>query len=236
MFRAADKDLARLRRAAVELLAHGMPAGELAALRERFELPGPPADESPARAEPGHAAASLRAALTAGSATGLTRLVDDVRAAGEWDDRLEGELVRRVRPARTLAGHLSGTLPQGGAAAASLAELARRHLGDAPERWRGLHDALATSRETLPELLAARPAPVRGGTPLPPKSVCDTLALLLEHAPREHAAAALTQLPDRPCPPQSHGTAIAGRAPPSPATRGSTHASSRSSWPRTTRR
>jgi hypothetical protein len=196
MFRAADKDLARLRGTAVELLAHGMPADVLAVLRERFGLPAPPVHESPDRAEPGSAAASLRAALTAGSATGLSRLVDDARAAGEWDDGLQGELVRRARPARTLARHFSGTLPQGGTAAA-LAALTRRHLGDVPERWRGLHDALATSRETLPELLAARPAPVRGGTPLPPKSVCDTLALLLEHAPQEHAAAALSQLPDR---------------------------------------
>ncbi|MFD7326242.1 hypothetical protein ACFV9D_35050 [Streptomyces sp. NPDC059875] len=46
-------------------------------------------------------------------------------------------------------------------------------------------------------MIAARPAPDAKGTPPAPKSVCGTLELLLEQATPEHAAAALTALPDR---------------------------------------
>ncbi|MGW8883823.1 hypothetical protein [Streptomyces sp. NPDC055749] len=173
----ARTDAAGPRRAVLELLTHGTPGEE--------------------RGESGRAAASLRAALSEGSAPVPARLVAAARTVGELGDGLATELVRRARPARTLAGHLLGALRPGSAADALLCELTEQHLAGDPERWRGLHDALATSRHTLPELLAARPAPADGPTVLPPKSVCDTLGLLLERTVPRHAAAALTALPDR---------------------------------------
>ncbi|GGW39399.1 hypothetical protein [Streptomyces xantholiticus] len=193
----ADVDAAGLRRHMVELLTHGVPAEELAGVRVRLGLAESKAPESPATAAPGDAAAAVRAALTDRRATGLAPLVDAARSAGELDDSLTAELVRSARPARTLARLLHGIPRPGSATASLLSELTQRHLGGAPARWRGLHDALATSRETLPDLLAACPEPADGGALLPPKSVCDTLALLLEQAAKEHAAAALTELPDR---------------------------------------
>ncbi|WP_166028313.1 hypothetical protein [Streptomyces chilikensis] len=146
----------------------------------------------------GRAAAAVRTALGSAKAPGLRRLVDAARAAGEWDDALAAEVLRRGRPARAFAGFLDGVPPDPeGEVAAELRELADRHLKGDRERWRGLHDALGTARETLPDLVAARPAPAGGTPPLPPGSVADTLALLLEHTAPEHAAAALTSLPDR---------------------------------------
>ena len=112
------------------------------------------------------------------------------------DDGLAAELIRQTRPARTLAGRLGVPRP-GGAAADLLGRMAEHHLTGDPDRWRGLHDALATSRQTLPDLIAAHPAPADGPAALPPKSVCDTLGLLLERTAPRHAAAALTALPDR---------------------------------------
>ncbi|MCP9985909.1 hypothetical protein LUX01_03505 [Streptomyces sudanensis] len=155
------------------------------------------ADTRPGERGPGGAAAALRDALAAPRATGLGRLVAAARAAGELDDALAAVLVRCARPARALAAHLGGERP-GERTAAVLRALTRRHLGGDPARWRGLHDALATARAPLPELLAARPEPAGGPPSLPPKSVPETLALLLEHTEHpEHAAAALTGLPDR---------------------------------------
>ncbi|MFJ8696283.1 hypothetical protein ACIRED_25710, partial [Streptomyces roseolilacinus] len=178
-------DAAEVRRALVDLVGRSAPGEE-------------PAGAPPRPPAPGEAAAALRAALASPRAGGLAKLVDAARAAGEPDDALAAELVRRGRPARAVAGYLDGHAPDpGGATAALLHELTERHLGGAPERWRGLHDALAAARGTLPELLAARPAPGDGDTLLPPKSVGDTLALLLEHTAPEHAAGALTALPDR---------------------------------------
>ncbi|MER6612010.1 hypothetical protein [Streptomyces xantholiticus] len=193
----AGVDAAGLHRPMVELLTHGVPAEELAGVRVRLGLAESKAPESPATAAPGDAAAALRAALTDRRATGLAPLADAARSAGELDDSLTAELVRSARPARSLARLLHGTPRPGSATASLLSELTQRHLGGDPARWRGLHDALAASRETLPDLLAARPQPAGAGALLPPKSVCDTLALLMEQAAKEHAAAALTELPDR---------------------------------------
>ncbi|WP_437109982.1 hypothetical protein [Streptomyces sp. enrichment culture] len=146
----------------------------------------------------GQAAAALRAALGSPKGPGPGRLVEAARAAGEWDDALAAEVLRRGRPARAFAGLLDGEPPEpDGEVAGLLRELTDRHLQGDPERWRGLHDALGTARDPLPDLVAARPAPVGGTPPLPPKSAADTLALLLDHTAPEHAAAALTALPDR---------------------------------------
>ncbi|WP_329114369.1 hypothetical protein [Streptomyces sp. NBC_01353] len=122
---------------------------------------------------------------------------EDKVVPGEHDEGLAVALVRSTRPARTLARHLVGTLPPASDAAVLLRELTERHLAGSPARWRRLHDALATSPRTLPELLADLPEQAEGADRLPPKSVCDTLALLLEQAAPEGAADALVALPDR---------------------------------------
>ncbi|MFD0146448.1 MULTISPECIES: hypothetical protein [unclassified Streptomyces] len=106
--------------------------------------------------------------------------------------------VRSTRPARGLARALRRDLPPAGAAAVLLGELADRHLAGSGPRWRRLHDALTTAPGTLPELLAELPVPSEAEADrLPPKSVCDTLDLLLERAAPAHAAAALAALPER---------------------------------------
>lgn len=67
-------------------------------------------------------------------------------------------------------------------------------------RWRGLHDALAGHRGTLPELLAAPPVPPVSDDTLrapAPRSVHRALGPLLEHAGPQHATAASTALPER---------------------------------------
>ncbi|OEJ97559.1 hypothetical protein [Streptomyces thermolilacinus] len=162
------------------------------------ELLKPPSRGAAGEEGRGEAAAELRAALAAPKAPGLGRLVEAARQAGELDDALVAELLRRGRPARAFAGFLGGVPSRPGSPVArALGELTGRHLGGDPRRWRGLHDALGTARAALPDLLAARPVPADGTPPLPPRSVTDTLALLLEHAAPPHAAAALTALPDR---------------------------------------
>ncbi|MFV8132682.1 hypothetical protein [Streptomyces syringium] len=142
--------------------------------------------------------AALRAALAAPGtpAPALGRLAAAARQAGALDDELAAELVERARPARALAGLLGPAVIPDGRAAARLRDLAARHLGTDPARWRGVHDALGTYRGTLPELLAAEPKPATDPIPLPPRTVPATVCLLLEHAPPEHAAAALPTLPD----------------------------------------
>ncbi|MCT4354004.1 hypothetical protein M5362_12775 [Streptomyces sp. Je 1-79] len=119
-------------------------------------------------------------------------------AAGATDDSVAVARVRSTRPARRLAASLSHALPPTSAAAVLLSELTERHLAGSEARWRRLHDALTTSPDTLPELLAALPEPSEvAADRLPPTSVCDTMALLLEQARPAYAAAALTALPDR---------------------------------------
>ncbi|MFD7628238.1 hypothetical protein ACFV7Q_19730 [Streptomyces sp. NPDC059851] len=112
-----------------------------------------------------------------------------------------GRAVEEARPARTAAAAFEAA---GGAdedTARLLAALVRDHLGGSAERWLGLHDTLAAHRGTLPELLAAAPRPLPPAAPgeirpPAPRSVHATLALLLEHARPEDAAAALAALPD----------------------------------------
>ncbi|MEU9861553.1 hypothetical protein AB0D99_11795 [Streptomyces sp. NPDC047971] len=159
---------------------------------------------------------------TSASPAGLRRLIveltDDARPGedpsvpGEPGGRHAVTLVRSTRPARTLTRHLVGTPPPASEAALLLAALIERHLAGAPKRWRRLHDALGTSPHTLPELLADLPEPREGADRLPPRSVPDTLALLLELTPHEEAAAALTALPDR-----TVETVLAGGTLPGPA-------------------
>ncbi|MGW6566777.1 hypothetical protein [Streptomyces sp. NPDC054975] len=132
--------------------------------------------------------------------------------ADRRDDSAAVAAVRSTRPARGLARALSRDLPPTSATAVLLSELTVRHLAGSGERWRRLHDALATAPGTLPELLAALPVPSDAEADrLPPKSVCDTLALLLEHAAPTHAAAALGALPQR-----SLETILAGGSLPGP--------------------
>ncbi|MFD4140145.1 hypothetical protein ACFWSO_14390, partial [Streptomyces sp. NPDC058572] len=150
--------------------------------------PGPADDD---------AVAALRAALAGPRVSGLARPVAAVRTAGRLDDGLTLELVDRARPARALPALIgpAGAATSGERTSERLRELTRRHLGKDTERWRGVHDALAAHRGTLPELLAAVPEPGSGPAPLPPRSVPATLALLLEHTAPEHAAAALRSFP-----------------------------------------
>lgn len=123
---------------------------------------------------------------------------EGVAVAVGADDSLAVARIRSTRPARRLARDLPGALPPASAAAVLLGELTDRHLAGSGARWRRLHDVLTTSPDTLPELLAALPEPSDvEGDRLPPKSVCDTVALLLEHAAPAHAAVALTALPER---------------------------------------
>ncbi|WOI60738.1 hypothetical protein [Streptomyces fradiae] len=191
----------QVREALLELLdrgaeadAAGTPPGTAASDRDHGRAGEP--GSGPGRS--GGPAAALRAALAASRASGLGSLAEAARAAGEWDDTLAAALVRGARPARSLAGLLGGRPRPDGEAAAELRGPVGRYLGGDPARWAGLHDALATARAALPDLLAARPAPADGPGLLPPGSVLETLALLLEHTARpEHAATALTGLPDR---------------------------------------
>ncbi|MEW2414802.1 hypothetical protein AB0953_13885 [Streptomyces sp. NPDC046866] len=114
------------------------------------------------------------------------------------------------RPARAAAGALATAGGPDAETAQHLEALVRERLGGDGDRWLGLHDALATHRGTLPELLADVPppaAPAPAPAPAParhgalrrpaPRSVHATLALLLEHARPQDAAAALAALPDR---------------------------------------
>ncbi|WP_338930586.1 hypothetical protein WEB32_01965 [Streptomyces netropsis] len=187
---------AESRRYALRLLAPGLPPQDVSALKRLYgqDVPEPEAEEPGGEGEA--AGADLRAALAAPRAAALGRLATAARKAGELDDELAVELVERVRPARATAGLLGPAVVPEGRAAARLRDLAERHLGTDPVRWRGVHDALGTYRGTLPELLAAEPKPATDPIPLPPRTVPATLCLLLEHAPPEHTAAALPALPD----------------------------------------
>ncbi|MEV5321629.1 hypothetical protein AB0K92_28960 [Streptomyces sp. NPDC052687] len=109
-------------------------------------------------------------------------------------------VVQRVRPARSVAAEVAGTGGADEEAAAWLRQVTGRHLGADGTRWRDLHDALVGYPGSLPELLAAPPAPPESdGTlrPPAPRSVHRTLGLLLQHAEPRHAAAAFAALPDR---------------------------------------
>ncbi|MCX5195455.1 hypothetical protein OOK31_16345 [Streptomyces sp. NBC_00249] len=111
-------------------------------------------------------------------------------------------LVAEGRPARTVGAGVAAAGGVDGETAALLRQLVREHLGDRAERWLGAHDALAAHKGTLPALLAEVPPPAPAAAPgevraPAPRSVHTTLALLLEHAPAEHAAVALAALPDR---------------------------------------
>lgn len=200
-----------LRRQALKLLLPGLPVDELARLRDRLgdDLPETEPDSEPEpEPEPDSASGSapgtaggdradaVRAALGAARPSGLGPLVAAAREAGALDDALALDLLERARPARSLAALLGDAAGPGSLPAARLRALADRHLGADPARWRGLHDALAAHRGTLPELVAAAPVPATGPVPLPPKTVPATLGLLLEHAAPEHTAAALGHLPD----------------------------------------
>ncbi|MFG2616800.1 hypothetical protein ACGFXC_04195 [Streptomyces sp. NPDC048507] len=109
-------------------------------------------------------------------------------------------VLREGSPARTAAAAVAAAGGARGEAAPLLRAWVRDHLGPAG-RWLGLHDALAGHRGTLPALLADVPPPAppaaAGELRAPvPRSVHATLALLLEHARPEDAAAALSALPD----------------------------------------
>ncbi|MFF1556159.1 hypothetical protein [Streptomyces sp. NPDC058279] len=111
-------------------------------------------------------------------------------------------VIEETRPARTVGAGVTAAGGAHGEAAIRLRELTGSHLTGRPDRWLGLHDALATHRGTLPVLLAdvPPPAPVPGPDevrPPAPRSVHATLALLLEHTRPEDAAGAPAALPDR---------------------------------------
>ncbi|MFE7809393.1 hypothetical protein ACFU51_32945 [Streptomyces sp. NPDC057430] len=129
----------------------------------------------------------------------LRRLIDAlIGPGGTAQEGAAVAAVRSARPARALARALARELPPTSAAAVLLSELTARHLAGSGARWRRLHDALTTAQGTLPELLAALPVPTGAEADrLPPRSVCDTLALLLERAAPTHTAAALAALPER---------------------------------------
>ncbi|MFF4403296.1 hypothetical protein [Streptomyces sp. NPDC001404] len=138
------------------------------------------------------------------SATHVVRTIlaasqtEEPRAAG--DDALRA--LEAARPARTAAARIAAAGGVDEQTARRLRELVEQHLGDRAERWLGVHDALAGHRGTVPALLAAAPPPAPPLAPgevrsPAPGSAHDTLALLLEQARPEHAAAALAALPDR---------------------------------------
>jgi hypothetical protein len=121
------------------------------------------------------------------------------------------ELLERTRPARTLAAVLlkhtdpaddtdspDGTDDPDDRLPARLGELIRCHLGADPSAWLRLHALLGGHRGTLPEALAAAGAGRGAAAPdsWPPKSVHDTLGLLLEHTPPELLAPVVRHLPD----------------------------------------
>ncbi|MEU9997162.1 hypothetical protein [Streptomyces sp. NPDC050848] len=135
---------------------------------------------------------------SAGSGDSAGSAGEGVAVAVGADDSPAVARIRSTRPARRLARDLPGALRPAGGAALLLGELTDCHLAGSGARWRRLHDVLTTSPDTLPELLAALPEPSDvEADRLPPKSVCDTMALLLEHAAPAHAVAALTALPER---------------------------------------
>ncbi|MFE2263215.1 hypothetical protein [Streptomyces griseosporeus] len=130
------------------------------------------------------------------------------RAGRDADDAdpCAGDALRAVqaaRPARSVAARLAAAGGADDETATYLRELTARHLGADAARWCRLHDALAGHRGSLPELLAALPGlavpAVSGDTVRPPvpRSVHDTLGLLLEHTEPPHAAAAFAALPGR---------------------------------------
>ncbi|MFH7595652.1 hypothetical protein WDV06_11200 [Streptomyces racemochromogenes] len=126
-------------------------------------------------------------------------------------------VVEEARPARTVAAGVAAAGGPDGDTAARLRGWADDLLGDRPDRWLGVHDALARHRGTLPELLADIPPPAPPAAPGEvrppvPRSVHATLVLLLEHARPEHAAAALAALPAR-----TRDGLLAGGALPAPA-------------------
>ncbi|MEU3405091.1 hypothetical protein ABZ766_14295 [Streptomyces sp. NPDC006670] len=107
--------------------------------------------------------------------------------------------VEEARPARTLGAAVAAAGGVDGAAADRLRAWVAGLPGD---RWPGLHDALGRHRGTLSGLLADVPPPAPPAAPGEvrppvPRSVHATLALLLEHARPEQAAAALAVFPDR---------------------------------------
>lgn len=111
-------------------------------------------------------------------------------------------VLMQARPARTVAAGVAAAGGVDAQAARRLRELVAHHLGDRAERWRGVHDALATYRGTLPALLAempplARPAASGELRSPAPRSVYATLALLMEQAQPGHTVAGLAALPDR---------------------------------------
>ncbi|MGW0185779.1 hypothetical protein ACWDV7_08520 [Streptomyces sp. NPDC003362] len=116
------------------------------------------------------------------------------------------QAVQGARPARSVAARVAATGGADDETATYLRKLTKRHLAADAARWCWLHDALVEHRGSLPELLAAPPesaAPavpsVSGGTlrAPAPRSVHDTLGLLLEHTEPRHAAAAFAALPER---------------------------------------
>ncbi|MFF4367018.1 hypothetical protein [Streptomyces sp. NPDC001594] len=121
--------------------------------------------------------------------------------------------VEEARPARTLGAAVAAAGGVDGAAAERLRAWVAGLPGD---RWPGLHDALVRHRGTLSGLLADVPPPAPPAAPGEvrppvPRSVHATLALLLEHARPEQAAAALAVFPDR-----TRDALLAGGALPGP--------------------
>ncbi|MFJ8159769.1 hypothetical protein ACIRBY_02440 [Streptomyces sp. NPDC096136] len=111
-------------------------------------------------------------------------------------------VVEEARPARTVAAGVAAAGGVDGDTARRLRGWVADLLADRTDRWLGVHDALAGHRGTLPGLLADVPPPAPPAAPGEvrrpvPRSVHTTLALLLEHARPEWAAAALAVLPAR---------------------------------------
>ncbi|MFF0745944.1 hypothetical protein ACFYVL_36685 [Streptomyces sp. NPDC004111] len=145
-----------------------------------------------------------------GSARGARRAtgIGSRRSAGRAEGVAEGGapgVVEDTRPARAVAAKVAATGGADAETALLLGRLTGKHLGGDPRLWRALHDALGGHRGTLPALLAELPptgateaAPDSGVLRAPaPRSVHDTLGMLLEHTDPGHAAVALAALPER---------------------------------------
>ncbi|MFD0379283.1 hypothetical protein [Streptomyces sp. NPDC127112] len=107
--------------------------------------------------------------------------------------------VEEARPARTAGAAVAAA---GGVDGAAADRLRAGVAGLSGAQWLGVHDALARHKGTLPALLADVPPPAPRAAPGEvrppvPRSVHATLALLLEHARPEQAAAALAAFPGR---------------------------------------
>ncbi|OIV36222.1 hypothetical protein BIV57_17355 [Mangrovactinospora gilvigrisea] len=170
---------------AVEVFAAAVPE-DGPAIRARLGVAPaarPPVPALPDPAERARAADTLRAALDApGAPRGLASLAAAARRQGALDAESAGRLLARIRPARTVAALLRGVedVP----------------LSVRQPDWAALRVRLESFRGTLPEALAATgAAPAGGPSPVPPKSVAETLRMLLDRtADQDDAAGCLAAL------------------------------------------